>query len=167
MHQKNKPTVSIKLQTTDRIIDALSYAALITLFAISLAFYADLPEEIPYHYSFSGTPDAFGGKNSIWILPGVGTLIIIGISLLSKIPSTFNYPVKITAQNASKQYSMAIRFMGLLKLLIGWFFCVLNYQSIQVALGHSNKLDGVFVVLFLSAMAVLLSTYLIKAYKEK
>ena len=44
MYQKNKPIVSIKLQTTDRIIDALSYAALITLFAISLAFYVDLPD---------------------------------------------------------------------------------------------------------------------------
>ncbi len=167
MYQKNKPIVSIKHQTADRIIDALSYAALITLFAISLAFYFDLPEEIPYHYGFSGTPDAFSGKNSIWILPGVGALIIIGISLLSKIPSVFNYPVKITAQNAAKQYSMAIRFLGLLKLLIGWFFCVLNYQSIQIALGHLNKLESVFVVSFLSAMVVLLIAYFIKAYKEK
>lgn len=167
MYQKNKPIVSIKRQTADKIIDALSYAALITLFAITLAFYSDLPEEIPYHYGFSGTPDAFCGKNSIWILSGVGALIIIGISLLSRIPSMFNYPVIITRQNAAKQYSLAIRVMGLLKLLIGWFFCVINYQTIQISLGNSNTLENIPLFLFITSIAVLLTAYFIKAFKIK
>ncbi|PKP08034.1 MAG: hypothetical protein CVU09_17450 [Bacteroidetes bacterium HGW-Bacteroidetes-4] len=167
MYQKNKPIVTIKHQSADKIIDALGYAAILALFAIPFAFYADLPQEIPYHYDLSGAPNAFGGRNAIWVLPLVATIIVIGISLLSRIPSVFNYPVTITNQNAAKQYALAIRFMGLLKVLIGWYFCLINYQSIQIALNNSNVLNGFSLFLFLALLLALIIGYFIKAFRLK
>ena len=47
-------------------------------FVFTGAFYARLPETIPTHWNFSGEPDAFGPRSTVWIMP----ILSLPLSLL-------------------------------------------------------------------------------------
>jgi len=57
-------------------------------FAYALYLYPDLPEKIPTHFNAKGEPDAYGGKNSIYIGPAIlGVVSLLMFPLLSKLKS--------------------------------------------------------------------------------
>jgi hypothetical protein len=57
---------------------------MIFLWGTTLYAYFNVPSIIPSHYDFSGTPDDYGSKNNLFILPGVATVFYL---LSSKIDS--------------------------------------------------------------------------------
>ena len=43
-----------------------------------------LPEKIPSHFNFSGTPDSWAGKGSLLLLPGVSVFIYLMLSIFQR-----------------------------------------------------------------------------------
>lgn len=54
----------------------LAVIALIALF--TAANYASLPDRVPTHFGFSATPNSYGPKPMIWLLPAIA-LVVFGI----------------------------------------------------------------------------------------
>lgn len=58
-------------------------------FAYAIYLYPNLPESIPTHFNFKGEADAWGGRSSIFLAPGilgvVGFLVYLLLSNLKKI----------------------------------------------------------------------------------
>ena len=52
----------------------------------------------------------------------LSTLLFIGIGQLLRYPHLLNYPVKITEQNALRQYTLSTRFLRYLKMIIVLIF---------------------------------------------
>ncbi|NHB70251.1 hypothetical protein [Perlabentimonas gracilis] len=52
----------------------------------------------------------------------LSTLLYIGIGQLLRYPHLLNYPVKITEQNALRQYTLSTRFLRYLKMIIVLIF---------------------------------------------
>lgn len=67
----------------------LFFAALFILqvipFFIILFCYRTLPSQIPIHWNFAGTPDGWGGRNSIFMLPVLSVAVCLFFVLLPKI----------------------------------------------------------------------------------
>jgi hypothetical protein len=66
---------------------------------------------------------------------------IYSLTVLSKYPHTFNYPYKITNENATWQYVNARLFMNCLKMLIVVLFGDVEWTLIQIARGNSVALN--------------------------
>jgi uncharacterized membrane protein len=55
--------------------------ALVPVFYLATV-YDSLPETIPTHFGFSGKPDGFGNKNTLWITASILPVVSIGIYFL-------------------------------------------------------------------------------------
>ena len=139
-----RPKINIKYETIDYIIESLGIIALVCLVTAPIYFYNSLPDNIPIHYNIHGQPDAYESKQTIWILPLIGLFLYIGMTLLNKIPHLFNYPTKVTSENAEKLYRTGTRTVILLKVISTLIFAYLNFKTISIGLSKSTELGVLF-----------------------
>lgn len=138
---------------------------IISLLLVGLSFYLvlsnfeGLPERIPSHFGSSGQPDKYSGRSSIWTIPIVSLIIFLILLVISNIPSSFNYPVKITPANENRQKENLL----LLICLIQFEVALLNFftvnDQLKVALGLRSQLSSAFLImisLVLITIAVML-----------
>jgi hypothetical protein len=102
-------------------------------------------------------------KTTLLLLPIIATVMVVGITLLSRIPHQFNYLVKITPKNAFQQYSNAVKMMRYLKLVILVIFFFSMYAIIKNALGEMSGLSAWFlpitlISVFIPAIVLIISS---------
>lgn len=144
-----QPKISLVKNRNDWVVEVFAYAAVISLIIMPLMAYSSLPEKIPSHFDFSGAVDGFGSKNTIWILPFVGLMVFAMLTVATRYPHHFNYPMTITTENALTQYTRAVKFIRILKVFILCAFVYITWSVIEVAKGHSDGLGQFFVIGFL------------------
>lgn len=140
----NRPKIKIKADVFDIIIEVIGVLGVLFLVGLPMFYYSELPDIIPIHFGFDGIADGFNGKKSIWILPTIGVIIFIGINILNKYPHIFNYPTKITEENAERLYRTACKMVRVLNTLVVCVFAYLTYATIQTALKNQNGLGNYF-----------------------
>jgi len=151
------PKLKIKLTAFDYLIEAAALLCWLALFLLPLIYYSDLPDNIPRHFDFEGRADAWDGKQIIFTLPAIGTALYLLLSIVSRFPHKFNYLKSITAENAARQYAIALRIVRMLKFIIMAAFVYIMMGTINTALG---KLDGLgagflpFLLLVISALMI-------------
>ena len=119
---------------------------------------------VPTHFGFSGSPDNFGNKNSLFIILIIALILHLTLVLLSKIPHSFNYPVNVTDRNAETLYKIGKETMILLDMEISLIFAILLFKSIQTAIGNERGLGIVIVPIF---MVIILGTVIYETTRMK
>ncbi len=114
---EKRPKITVPQNSTDLWIDRFSFLLFFIIWLSVFVYYPDLPNEIPTHFNGRGQADAFGSKQTIWILMGVFSSIFIGIYILNKYPHLHNYTVKITEENALKNYRFSTRVLRVVNFL--------------------------------------------------
>jgi len=146
------PKITITPEPIDQYMHYLSIAALATLFVLPLLYWNQLPERLPIHFGPDGTPDGFGDRASIWVLPVIGLGLYFLLTAIASIPESHNYHVKITSENAEAQYRNSIRLLGSIRMLILLLWVHIVWNIIQVGLGKSSGLATLFTILFIVAI---------------
>lgn len=145
MNNLKRPDIKLPFTLIDKVLILVSTIPIIFMMIYLKIVWSDIPEIIPTHFGFSGAPDDFGSKKSLFII------IIISISLhmlfafLSKIPKYYNYPVSITDGNAESLYKIGRQLILVTDLEASFFLSALLWQNIQAALG---KTYGVSEIIF-------------------
>lgn len=132
--------ISVPSTISDKMWDIIGFMALLFLMATSIWYYKDLPEIIPRHFNAYGQPDGYSSKGIIWTLPVLGCLLYVGLSWLNNFPHLFNYPQKVTEENAVQLYTLGKRMNRALKTIISCVLSYMNYAIIQTALGQQQGL---------------------------
>lgn len=161
-----RPRIKIELEPFDRFIEAVGFFALLLLIGIPIYYYNDLPEIIPRHFDADGTPDGYSGKNIIWLLPAIGTVISLSMYWLSKRPHIYNYTQKITEENAYHQYRNAARMIRVMSTLIVSVFAYLCSTTIMTALGEQEGIGPLFTPIFLLLIFGSIGYFLYQATKK-
>lgn len=164
---EERPIIIIKPTLTDTILEMFGWLALISLWGYAISNYTVLPDRIPVHFDASGHVDSYGHKFSIFILPIIGAVFFFVILLLGRYPHLFNYPVTITKENAEKQYKNGLRMMRYLKFFITATFLIIEYQTIQTAIGRSEGLGAWFFPLILGFIIIPVIITIIIAVRAK
>jgi uncharacterized membrane protein len=146
---QERPPVNIKLTFHDWLMEFIGLAALIVLILLPLLNLSQLPERIPTHFNAAGIADGFGDKSAIWILPAVGGVLYLMLTVMVAFPQLYNYPVTITQQNAQVQYRLATRFVRILKTIILLSFIIICNKTIDTAIGKAAGLGKAFMPVFL------------------
>ena len=115
---EKRPKIIIVQTTSDKIFEIVGWFLLFSIWFLTVINYSNLPETIPIHYNGQGKVDRFGGRATIFSLPIIATILFIGMTILNKFPQVFNYPTKITEDNAFNQYTNATRLIRYLKLIV-------------------------------------------------
>jgi uncharacterized membrane protein len=164
---ETRPKIKSEQTTADRIIEIAGWLSLALIWFITLFFYKKLPATVPTHFNAAGTADGFGPKATFFLLPALGTLLFIGLTIMNNFPHVFNYPVKITAENAQKQYTMATRLIRVLKLSILLIFTILAWSTSNAALNKTNNVGFWFLPVILLIVFVPLGIYIAKSFRNK
>ncbi len=130
------PKIKTRREPVDWIIEAIGMAAVVVMMALPLVYYRMLPDLIPSHFNITGKPDAFSGKATVWVLPVAGLVLYTGLTILNKYPHLYNYPVKVTEENASGIYKYAVRALRIMNSVLACVFCYIVNTIIQIATGH-------------------------------
>ena len=143
-HTRIKPPLTI----LDWILEI---AALITVIATIVLFvlvWLRAPDIVPIHYNFAGHADTFGNKSTLWVLPDISLITYIGLTILNCYPHIFNFPTKVTPENAATLYKIATRVLRIVKLLVGLMFLwVVWYEYWQITTPQiNNSLNTVFII---------------------
>jgi uncharacterized membrane protein len=162
-----RPKVNLPLTPTDRIVELSGWIALFVLWIGIWWYYPSLPDNIPAHFDVNGQVNRYDHKNTIFLLPAIGSIIVVGLTVLNRFPHLFNYPTTITAENALVQYTYATRLIRYLKTTILFVFLFLTYTTIQIAAGETNQLAPWFLPITLIAVFIPVVFFIIQSYKRK
>ena len=135
-----RPKIRIEPTIADKVVEILGWFVLLVTWIFTIASYSNLPDTIPIHYNGAGKADGFGSKINILILPFIATILYVGITVANKFPHVFNYPTRITEENALRQYTNATRMMRYLKLALVVLFGLIAFKTIQSTRGQSAGL---------------------------
>lgn len=162
-----RPKVKLEPDLLDQFVDGLALFGLLMLLLLPILYYAELPDTIPMHFNAGGEADGFGQKAVLWVLPALGLGLFLGMHWLQSKPHLYNYPVKISAENAERQYRTATRLIRALKLAVMFIFAYLSWGTIQVALQQQTALSPAFVWGFMGLIFSSLGWYVWKAHQLK
>lgn len=162
-----RPRIIPRPDEVDKLLEAVGIAGLLFLIGVPIYYYGALPETIPRHYDATGKPDAFGEKAIIWTLPLLGLALFVFLSALRKSPFMFNYTVKITQDNAERQYALANKMLRAISAIITCGFAYIGYGTVQTALGKQDGLSRVFTPVFLILIMGVVVYFTIKSFQRK
>jgi len=165
-----RPKRQIELESIDRVIQAIGLIALVVLIGLPLYYFQQLPDIIPSHYGnygSNGEPDGFSGKRIIWTLPIIGIILNVGLHCLNKYPHTFNYPQKVTEENAKRLYTTATKVIRFLNAQIAIVFAYITYSTIHTALGTKSGLGKSFLLIFVLSNFFILGYLLYKSAQKE
>lgn len=167
MKNGNRPIIKIEFTLNDKLIEIFSWLLFVMMWVIPIIGYSMLPDTIPTHFNIAGEADNWGNKLSVYILPVIGTLLFILLTVVNRFPHIFNYSVEITEDNALRQYTNATRLIRVLKLVLSVIFNLIAVFTIRSAKGESHGLGLWFLPLTLTLIFVPTIYFIIRMYKEK
>ncbi len=148
------------------VLEALALVTLVAMFAVVGSSLGDLPERIPTHFSFSGRPDAWGGKDSIWILPGLGVLVYGFLSFSRGRPEWMNVPFSLDKYNPDVLVILN-QFLLVTKASVILVLGVLCWRSVEVAAGRAAGLGIGFLPITMVLVFAPMIAYLVKLSKYR
>ncbi len=151
--------ISPPTKSIDYFYEGLAFLGLILGFLIALFAYDSLPEQIPSHINANGEVDNYSSKQFIWGLPIIALFLYILLTVINKSPHLFNYPVKVTTENAAQQYGIAVRLNRMIKAWCCLFFALFTYQFIQLANSGSEEMGMMSVMVFVVGIIGIVGYY--------
>lgn len=121
------------------ILRIISFIILIGVWAYTALNFEHLPDQIPVHYDFSGSPDRYGSRHSIWLLLSINTAVFIFLNYLFRNTDSvlLNVPDNIRQNKPLTQLIVCI-----LMILVVTLFAIIAFESIQAGLGNAEGLSS-------------------------
>lgn len=134
-------------------------------FVLIAIYWNALPSDIPVHFNAIGTPDRFGEKSNIFLLPIISLALMGMFRFINKQTIQIN-PHKYGAKN-KEQLGITRLFLVEIQLFISLLFLYLLFTSLQVAVGNYEKLPSTFLFLTFLGFLVLFILYFYRLSKLK
>lgn len=162
MNSEKRPVLNFPLTWKDKTSILIATIPIIFMLVYIKMTWSNIPEIIPTHFGFSGIPDAYGNRRSLFIIVVVAIMLHLLLGMLSKFPQYYNYPFKITEKNVEPLYKIGRQTMLLIDLEISIFLSAQTWQNVQAAIGKIQEINSVFLFLFL---VVIFGTIIIQIVK--
>ncbi len=164
---ETRPKIKLTLSPLDNKLELTSRLFLVVMWGLTLYTFFKLPTTIPTHFNASGQADDYGNKLTLFILPGLATIIYFGLTQLNKYPHIFNYMTKITEDNAQKQYTIVTRMLRFLKLVILIIFSLIILFTYLTATGVTNGLGFWFLPFTFGLLLIPVIISISQSFKKK
>jgi|GEM_PF-1510251 len=151
----------------------LNIALLAATWLVSIYAYGNLPQRIPVHFTWDGMPDNWSDKTyyTYFFLPLLGTIIVIGMLVLTKFPEIYNFPQKeqIKTWPAEKKkpiHAILSKMMLVIALLVNLLFFFIQFMIIEGAKKQQVEKSQFWIIMGLSiAFLPVVLYYLVRVGK--
>jgi uncharacterized membrane protein len=160
----SRPQVEPRYSPVDWLAEVVAAAGLIAGVILPVWYWSGLPEQVPSRFGASGQPTAWSPRGVVWLLPAATVVVYLLLTLIARIPPRYyNYPWRITEENAPRQHRIVRRFLCVLKAELVWLFTFLTWATIRVALGQVAGLGGAFLPVTLLVVFGTVVYYFVRA----
>jgi uncharacterized membrane protein len=147
-----------------KTLEAISLGALaamvwLTWQAVSGSY--RLPDRIPVHFHAAGNPDGWGSPSSLLELPVVALVLYLGITVLSRFPAIFNFPVQVTAENRARLEALALDLIAWIKMEMVCLLAWIQWFTIKVARQGRGSLSPALLLVYLLAIFGTVAWYIV------
>ncbi|TXF77246.1 DUF1648 domain-containing protein [Chryseobacterium sp.] len=145
------------------IIKILNYLILIFIWGFTVFNFFSLPDIIPTHFGFNGKADAYGSRNSLWMLPVISTVLFLALNYLSKNPHSplLNIPDSMRDDKKGAEF-----FVTVMQFFLVLTFASLIHETIQVTNQGTDEISN-RTLYILGAMFVCMFGMLLSKKKTK
>lgn len=165
--EPDRPVIRPEMSPIDWLLEAIALIAMVSLIGFIAYNYPKLPDIIPTHFNAAGIADDHGERASILFLPAIALFVYILMTVINFFPHTFNFPGKITPQNAMHQYTLATRLIRYLKTVLILLFFYISYTTTRVVFDDAAGLGLWFLPVFLVLVILPIIVYMIIALSKK
>lgn len=160
-----RPKIHVERTSIDVALGTLALMGFVGGLAAVLFVWPELPERLPIHFDLSGNPDRWGPRWELFVPMAISAVLGLGLEILSYFPQSYNYLTEITAENAQRQYRLAVRLLRSLNAIIQWLFAAVAWTILRAAQGLSHP--GMWLIpAFVAGTFVLLIVYLLNAHTD-
>ncbi|MFC4307064.1 DUF1648 domain-containing protein [Cohnella boryungensis] len=163
----DKPKLNLPVTVHERLLNTLTFLTIACGIVYLLMQWSSLPDRIPIHFNGKGEADGWGSKWTLTALPLIGVVLCAGMALLSRYPHHYNYPVRITMENAARQYLLSRKMLAWVNLALAVTFVWIEWQTVDSANGGSASLGWAFVLFLMAVIFGIMGIYLVRASKLK
>jgi uncharacterized membrane protein len=145
-------TVLHRKDTMRKTLEAISLGALALLVWVTwsaLAGPGRLPDRIPTHFDVAGNPNGWGSPAMLLLLPVVAVAIYLVMTVVSRFPSSFNCPVRVTEENRVRLQQQTLDMLAWLKAELACLFAWMQWSIIQLIQNGHGRLSPVLMPGFL------------------
>ena len=150
MMHKNRPKISLNPEPIDKVIDVIGFIAIGLMVIITIISF--------FIKNFAEQKETHGV--AVWLISLIGLFIYVGLSIFKNHPHLFNYPNKITANNAEYQYKNGARFIRVLNTLSGILFASVAYTMAADEFSY-GIITNTSIPVIITLLIVIVSTYFI------
>lgn len=163
---ETRPEIKIKLQPVDIVLEVIGYIGLGALWIFIGIIYHNLPDVVPTHFNLAGETDGYGEKRTIFLMPVMASLQFLIISAVQEYPHLLNFPAKITAENAERQYTIGLRMLRVVKIVLIAVLGTVEVYSNKEYLGLTFN-SYLLLPVTLAILILPLSYFIIKSYRQR
>lgn len=145
-------------------IEGVGLIALAVLFWITyqaLAGPERLPDRIPTHFEMAGNANGWGSPAVLLLLPVVAVGLYLTITVVSRFPMAFHYPVRVMPVNLPRVQDLTLDMVTWLKAELACLFVALQWWMIHAARSGDGRLPALLVPGFLVLIFATVGWYLV------
>jgi uncharacterized membrane protein len=168
LNTPNDPRNQVVNPMEEGIHRTIPLAAMILAFAIVAVYYGQLPDQIPIHWNGRGEIDGYGSKITAWVMPVINLGLYWFLGLISQSGyEWFNYPVRITEENAAEQHRIALTIVAIIRTISCLMFAYITYAMVRSAITESSVFNIWVMIAFMAVMFGGIIHYALKASRSK
>lgn len=97
---------------------------------------------VPTHFGINGQPDAWASPWMLLALPLAACVLYTLMTLVSRYPGAFNYPVRVTPANHLRLQTLALQMIAWLKAELIWLFVCIQTAMVRAAQSGTGGLSA-------------------------
>lgn len=110
-------------------LEIIGVAILVAFLTFLIKSWSNIPKMIPGHYNAAGVVDRWGNKNEILMLPIIGGILYLGLTIITFFPAIWNVPMAESKESKEAVYKCIKTMIISLKVeIIGMFFYITFYS---------------------------------------
>ena len=107
--------MKLKKNMYNIILEIICLVLLIGVWIYLFFNWNKIPDEIPGHYNAMGQVDRMGSKWELLVLPVIGWLMYLGMSMVEMFPQIWNTGVTVTEENKERIYRILKNMISTVK----------------------------------------------------
>jgi uncharacterized membrane protein len=162
-----RPRIDIPRTRLDHALQVISALCVLGFSGFGVYVWPSVPAMVPRHFGFDGTPDAWGERGGMLVLPIVGLVMYVSLSVLERFPHIYNYPVAVTNQNARELYTLGRRWLSVTKTILTASLGFAFYATVQTARGELRGLSQWYLPVLLLTLSAVTGIVLVRMWRAK
>ena len=103
----------------------------------------------------------------LWVLPIVGLVMYVSLTVLERFPHIYNYPVAVTNENARELYTLGRRWLSVTKTILTASLGFAFYATVQTARGQLRGLSQWYLPVLLLTLSAVTGVVLVRMWRTR